>query len=541
MRVCVAADVGSTTTKMLAFAETDGVWRVAADVFAPTTVEPPTADVMVGFAAAAEQVARVLDLAPEEVLGPRRPPWLTLLATSSAGGGLQLAVAGAVSRFSARLAHQAALGAGAVVADVFAADDSRNPVAWLEQLESLRPDLLLLAGGTDEAREIRFIPSFCDVLAQSGVASKAGEDVPLPVVYAGYPRGREAVEAILGGRFLVRAVDNVARDLDRANVEPVRAAILELFTEHVMAHAPGYPQLTRAVDHAVLPTPVACARLLARLADGRERIVAVDVGGATTDVYRSDGSEVHRTVSANLGLSYSALNVLDEAGVAAVARWVDVPLAEGAVRNQVGNKMLRPTTLPTDDVALAVEQGVVREALRLAWAQHQEVYPAPGFQPTVVLGSGGPLSRAPDRLSALAMLVDGLLPTGVAEVVVDSLFLLPHLGVLSEVDQAAALAIWEQVGQVSLATVVAAAGPPAAVSLRPAGGAPVRVPAGQVQIFPWPAGSRVEVAPGSGTDLGSGPGRARTVEVGPGRYGLLVDARGRPAQLPVAQAAWRAS
>jgi hypothetical protein len=64
-----------------------------------------------------------------------------------------------------------------------------------------------------------------------------------------------------------------------------------------------------------VPTPAAFGSILKLLstATGR-RIMAVDIGGATTDVFTARTGDVFRTVSANLGLSYSILNVAELAG-----------------------------------------------------------------------------------------------------------------------------------------------------------------------------------------------------------------------------------
>ena len=55
------------------------------------------------------------------------------ISTSSAGGGLQMMVAGAVKTMSAQSAQKAALGAGAIVMDVIASNDKRLPHEKLKE------------------------------------------------------------------------------------------------------------------------------------------------------------------------------------------------------------------------------------------------------------------------------------------------------------------------------------------------------------------------------------------------------------------------
>jgi hypothetical protein len=91
-------------------------------------------------------------------------------------------------------------------------------------------------------------------------------------------------------------------------------------------------------------------------------VVGVDIGGATTDVFSVFDGTFNRTVSANLGMSYSIANVFAEGGMANVMRWVHVEMDERELRNRVKNKMIRPTTIPQTLEALIFEQAVAREA-----------------------------------------------------------------------------------------------------------------------------------------------------------------------------------
>src|SRR5213079_1853748 len=79
----------------------------------------------------------------------------------------------------------------------------------------------------------------------------------------------------------------------------------------------------------------------------------------------------NRTVSANLGMSYSVSNVMAETGIANILRWVPFAVDEVELRNRVKNKMIRPTTIPQTLEDLVIEQAICREALRLSFEQHK--------------------------------------------------------------------------------------------------------------------------------------------------------------------------
>ena len=162
-------------------------------------------------------------------------------------------------------------------------------------------------------------------------------------------------------------VDNLRPSLDEENLDPARDQIHDLFMEHVMAQAPGYDKLKSWTSAPVMPTPGAVGAIIQTVAKQRGiTVIGVDIGGATTDVFSVFRDTFNRTVSANLGMSYSISNVMASAGLENVLRWVPFDIDESELRNRIKNKMVRPTTIPSLLKDLQVEQALAREALRLA-------------------------------------------------------------------------------------------------------------------------------------------------------------------------------
>jgi hypothetical protein len=128
---------------------------VSARAEAPTTVEAPVEDVTFGVRAAVSQLEQQLGVrlqtADGVVMSTREGEAGVdgFYATSSAGGGLQMVVAGVMKNLTAVSAERAALGAGAIVADVIAIDDGRLPHERLQRIFELRPDMVLISGGVD--------------------------------------------------------------------------------------------------------------------------------------------------------------------------------------------------------------------------------------------------------------------------------------------------------------------------------------------------------------------------------------------------------
>jgi uncharacterized protein (TIGR01319 family) len=471
MEEFLVADVGSTTTKVALFVK-EREWRfVRAE--SPTTVELPCEDVAVGLMAALDALSAKTGL--PLVAGGR--PALPFFATSSAGGGLAMVAAGLVREITAQSALRAALGAGAVVLDVLALNDGRTPYRKIEDLKSLRPDLVLLAGGFD-ADNLSGPVLLAEMVREAGLCPKLCPGEKLPVVYAGNRHARDYVRSILGDGFLVHCVDNLRPSEGVENIEPCRRAIHDLFMEHVMARAPGFSTLAGFTAAPILPTPAAFAKAIALLTEEtRGAVLAIDIGGATTDVYSSEAGEVHRTVSANIGMSYSVLEVLKTAGPEAVLEVLGEPLDPLEVWNRLGEKHARPTTLPGTPLDMRLEWAVAAVAIREAVRAHLGVLrgeaPAPEDgvdvndflrdrrprvvprpppdlgDPELIVGSGGILSHSPPAAAA-RMLLDGLRPEWGTVLSADNDFVLPHLGVLASVAPGLARDLIRSLGLVPL-------------------------------------------------------------------------------------------
>lgn len=572
IRSILATDCGSTTTKAILIERVDGAYRLVVRGEAPTTVEAPFEDVTRGVLNAVREVEelagrRILD--GERILTPQQGNEGVDLyvTTSSAGGGLQMTVSGLVLQMTGESAQRAALGAGAIVMDVIALNDGRRPHEKIRRLRQLRPDMILLSGGTDGG-DTRRVVEMAEILAAADPRARLGAGYELPVIYAGNQDAAPRVAETLGEHVALKFVPNLRPAMERENLQPARDAIHELFMEHVMAHAPGYGKLMTWSPVPIMPTPGAVGLIIEKVAKrDAMAVVGADIGGATTDVFSVFQGIFNRTVSANLGMSYSVANVMAEAGLENILRWVPFAVEEVDLRNRIKNKMIRPTTVPQTLEDLVIEQAIAREALRLAFEQHKalavglkgvqtertisDIVRQEGSGATLVnlldlgllVGSGGVLSHAPRRVQAAAMMVDAFLPEGLTQLAVDSIFMAPQLGVLSTVHEAAAAEVFERDCLVRLGAVLAplGAGKPGqrclTVQVTPAGGPAVeaRIPFGELARLALPASGawRVVATPERAFDLGLGRGRPLEAQVPAGEVGLIVDTRGRrPFTLP---------
>lgn len=580
----LATDCGSTTTKAILIEKKDDEYRLLCRGEAPTTVEAPAEDVTRGVLNAVgeiEDLTRRKFIKDDAIWRPRdgENGCDAYVGTSSAGGGLQLMVAGAVKKMTAESAERAALGAGAIVMDVLAIDDRRQPHERIERIRGMRPDMILLGGGTDGGTKKHPI-EMAQIIGAADPKPRFGVGYKLPVIYAGNVDARGEVEEILGDKSALYMTDNIRPTLEAENLKPARDKIHDLFLEHVMAQAPGYQKLMGWTSVPLMPTPGAVGLIMQLIAE-REKIqvVGVDIGGATTDVFsvfrvdiddRSSETVFNRTVSANLGMSYSIFNVVAEAGFENVVRWVPLDVDERDIRNRIRNKMIRPTTIPQTIEELMIEQAISREALRLAFIQHKQMAVglkgvqqqrtiADAFEQgmsgqtlvdmmglNMIVGSGGVLSHSPRRCQGALMMMDGFYPEGFTELTVDSIFMMPQLGVLSTVNEKAALEVFNKDCLIRLGWCIAPRGtgkdgqPCMTVEIKSAGQSSHHdLKLGDIELVPLELGQKadVTVTPAKGFDIGAGPGHPVSRPVTGGVVGLVLDARGRPFELPTERGA----
>jgi uncharacterized protein (TIGR01319 family) len=578
IKVILATDCGSTTTKAILIEYHDGEYRLIVRGEAPTTVETPFEDVTMGVLNAVQEVVelsgrKLLD-ENDKIISPRsddngsKVGTDIYISTSSAGGGLQMMVAGVVRSMTAESAERAALGAGAIVMDVIASNDKRLPHEQIQRIRHLRPDMILLSGGIDGGTTTHVV-EIAELISAADPRPRLGSSYKLPVIFAGNKEARDSITATLGDKVDLGIVDNLRPVLERENLLPAREKIHDLFMEHVMAQAPGYSKLMNWADAPIMPTPGAVGAIIKTISDmeGIEAL-GVDIGGATTDVFSVFQDVFNRTVSANLGMSYSVSNVFKETGLTNVMRWVPFHLDERDLRNRIKNKMIRPTTIPQSMEELIFEQAVAREALRLAFKQHKEFATvlkgvqqqrtiADAFAQTssgqtlvnmmslnMLIGSGGVLSHAPRRQQAALMTIDAFQPEGVTRLAVDSIFMMPQLGVLSVVHKNAATEVFEKDCLIHLGTCVAPCGSfkgnKALMKYKfelPGGetvegelmtGTMKLIKLGFDEETGIPLKAKAVLEPDRHQDVGAGKGHKLETTVSGGVVGIILDGRGRP-------------
>lgn len=417
--LCV--DFGSTYTKA-ALVDTEA-GSLVATASTPTTADT---DVLAGY-----------DTLLRTLAGLGEPD--AVMACSSAGGGLRVAVVGYEREASAEAGYRVGLSAGGKVVHVAAGPLT---AAGVGSLRAVRPDIVLLVGGTDGGN--------AEVLLHNATRL-ARARIRVPVVVAGNAEATPQVASILAatGRRVTTA-DNVLPRIGTIAPQSARAAIREAFLAHViggkgLSRDPAFAAMVRAA------TPDAVLRGMGVVAILDGDVLAVDIGGATTDVYSAitpQGEDAvierdvvaplwqSRTVEADLGVRWNAEGIVE-----AAAR-EQLTLPESTIRYAV-QVAASPGHLPISRAEWDSERDLARAAAVVAVRRHARAAsaaegPRPLQHVRHVIGSGGVLRHAAeerrrDVLDAVTMDYAGgwRVPEG-ADGSVDAAYLLFVVGLLAD-------------------------------------------------------------------------------------------------------------
>lgn len=571
--ILLIVDIGEAFTKAILIEKSDNKYKVRDFKKTSTTVEPPHLDVTVGVVNVVQETEEATGrrlLSHGEIITPREKDGAGVdlfLCTSSTGGGLQMVVSGLISTLTAESARRTVLGAGAILMDIFSIDEERMDYEKIEQIRRLKPDIFLLAGGTDGGMVDQVVRS-AELVARADPKPRFGAEFKLPIIYAGNVDARMGVKTALEDDFALKMVENIRPTLEVENPGPAREAIYDDFMRHVIIHQPGYEKIAKWTKIPIMPTQAAIGEIIHTIANHyNQEVIGVDVEEGTIDTYSVFKGIFNRSLDANFGMGYGICNILKQAGVERILRWIPFEIEENELRNIIANRMVRMQDTAETAKDLLIEQAVAREGMQLALEHHKELAVGlRGVRPSLpliaerlfeamrigqtlvsmmdldILIGMGMLTRAKPEQAAL-ILIDAFQPEGITELAVDKMGILPQIGMFRRIDQQAAIEVLEDEGLFRLGTCIA----PKGVANEGEEVMKVGVKAldenviekditfGGLEVIPLENGKRAEVKiilAGRNFNIGRGAGKSLTAIVKGGSVGLVIDARGRPLSIP---------
>lgn len=446
----LTADFGSTYTKLTAINTADAAILGTASAF--TTIDT---DIIIGFTNA----LRIL----EQKIGSFT--YDRLLCCSSAGGGLKMVALGLVPELTAKAARLAASSAGAKVIRTYSFEISRMEQ---EEIHHINPDIILLCGGTDGGNKEVIIANahrLCEI------------DRNFTVIVAGNKSASHRINEIFeahGKDFVI--TDNVMPSFNRLDIEPARNSIREIFIRKII-DAKGLSGIQAMASMDIIPTPLAVMAGCELLSGGTPEtsgigdFMAIDLGGATTDIYSmSDGkpsmSNVlvkgfpepfsKRTVEGDLGMRYSLSSLFEETDTNTIAD--ELALSKSDIKAWIEKCIANPDTIAACPEEQSIDEALAKKAIGIAVERHcgfmessftplGEIFTLTGkdlSEVTNIIGIGGAIINSdhpPDILKGALYNPQKpyILKPKRSEFLLDRKYILASMGLLSSIDPELAL------------------------------------------------------------------------------------------------------
>ena len=257
-------DVGSTYTKGCI------VDLEKEEIIAHTSVfTTADTDINLGIEAAKRQMQDALDQVVVE----------KTLICSSAKGGLKMIAVGLVPDLTLKAATLACYSAGAKVIQTYSFQLNEREIKDIEDADC---DILLLCGGTDGGNT-EVVLHNAHKIAQ--IKRK------FPIIYAGNKVCQDEIHDILTKNgYECTLCPNVMPSYGNLEVGKCRELIRNIFLKQIVK-AKGLSKLSSLIKAIVLPTPFSVLEALTLLSSGTKHesglgdLMAIDIGGATSDVY----------------------------------------------------------------------------------------------------------------------------------------------------------------------------------------------------------------------------------------------------------------
>jgi len=555
----LAVDVGTVTSRAAFFDVVEGHYRFIASGNAPSTASAPFRDVSEGVSQAIENLQMItgrkflgeghnLIIPASEGTGVD-----TFAATISAGPALKTVVVGLLGDVSLESTQRLARSTYARVVDTIGLNDARKPEGQIDNLVRLRPDLILIAGGTDGGAE-RSVQRLMEIVGLACYLLPADKRPAL--LFAGNQKLTDEVKkSLLPLTSSFSISSNLRPGIDTEDLQPAQRALTELYIQVRRSQMNGVDELNTWAGNTLMPTASAEGRIirfLSQVYDSSKGILGVDLGASAATIAAAFNGELTLGVYPQLGLGEGLANLLRYTSMENILKWIPFEIPAEAVREYLFQKSIYPASLPATPEDLSIEQAVARQSLHAALKSASKDFPrkvrraafglTPYFEP--ILGAGSVITRAPTLGQGLLILLDAIQPMGITTVILDQNNLLPALGAAASRNSILPIQVLESGAFLGLATVVAPY-----VNARP--GTPVlqarlinqngneslmEIKQGELEIMPLPAGQsgRLYLQPYHNADLGFGPDRTREdgIPVTGTVMGLVIDARGRPLRFP---------
>lgn len=543
----LAIDIGTIHTRALLFDIVDGQYRFLGASRAPSTHGAPFYDISEGIFQALQQLQTSTGhvfIADSTLILPGRTDGSgidALVLTFTAGPSLRIAVLGVLEDVSVESARRLASSTQSVLVEAIGQNDNRKQEIQIDAILRARPDLIVIAGGTDQGatRSLGKITDLVSTVLQLTPDSHMPE-----IIYAGNQSVQKHVSEVLSRHSVVHTAPNIRPSIDQEMLGPAQELMAKTVAQ-IRAHQLGGLQSYFSVAAAEpLPSSYSLGRLvrfLSQINSPRKDVLAIDLGASNTTLAAGREGKLDLSVYPT-GMGAGLALALQLSPLSSITRWLPLQVPDDLVRDYLWQKTLFPGSIPATPETLAIEQAAARQILQLALRTHQSRYQKTlsSFEP--MIAAGATLTEV-SLGRALLTLLDGLQPSATSTFVLDPYGLASALGAAACVNTILPVQVVESNAFLNLGTVIspisnARSGEPILnVHLDQETGEEgvYEIAKGSILRLPIPAGQsatiHLEILRHAEIDQLRQVG-THSFQITGGACGAVIDARGRPITLP---------
>jgi hypothetical protein len=466
----LAIDVGAANTRAVLFDVIEGEYRFVASGVAPSTAEAPFKDVAEGVRNAVSKLQTVLGKKllddARGLVTPSQPDGSgvdALVVTLSAGPAIKTIVVGLLKDVSLESARRLAESTYTRLMDTISLSDQRKPDQQIDSILRIRPELVVIAGGTDGGAS----RSIQKLLEPIGLASflLPAEKRPA-VLFAGNEKMKDDITSLVGSLSTsLHFSPNIRPSLDTEDIDPAEGELARMYVNIRKRQIKGVDLLDLWSGGHVLPTAYATGRMvrfLSKVYGSQKGILNVDLGSSAAIIAAGFRNKSILKVYPQFGLGENLTSLLHHTTLENILRWSPLDISEGVLLDYLHQKALHPAAIAATREDLSISQAIAREVLHLAMQSAKRDFPrnianikptlTPLFEP--ILAGGAALSDASRPGQSLLLLLDSIQPVGITTIILDQNNLLPLLGAAAAQNNILPVQVLESGAFLSVGTVV---------------------------------------------------------------------------------------
>ena len=541
-------EIGSVNTRGFLFDIVENSYRLIASSSAPSTYLYPLLDI---GDAIYEVVTRIQEITGRALMEKNGVLILPTLPTgegvdqffinTSCVPSLNVVAAGLLNDVSLDSARKLGDAAYGNLVETIGINDRRPFNLQMDAVLKARPDLIILAGGTDNGATRSLLRTAELITAALNLLPRG---IRPQILYC----GNQALSGQLLDAFerltTVRIAPNIRPALEEENLEPALAELNAMIMEKMFEQIGG---LKRISPVCTAPPQLSnqgflqMIKFLGRQYDPLKGVLGVDVGANhSMAAYSSDRVSILNTF--NFGLGSGVEEMLRKSEIRDISRWLTSSVLDVVVSDFLWNRSLYPLSVAATREETAIEQAALRQVLRLMMMdlEKREVLPSSRFDPIVL--SSSTISHVLDPVRSLFLALDGIQPLGISPLILDKHGILPLLGAIAGKNPLLAVQVLESTAFTNLATAVSITSKArvgstllhARLDYADGNYFEAEVKQGSIISLPLPSGSSgmLRLQPTRRVEIEEMTLSREPIKVRGGVCGVVLDARGRPIMLP---------